>query len=557
MAAPRVARLRSFLNELRRRRVFRATAVYVITALAVLQAASVIAPALHLADWTMTFLVFAALAGLPIVIGLAWVFDVVPTSDGSARARVVVSPREPPAGLQCIAVVPFINLSGDAENEIFVDGVTEDVIAALSKIRALRVIARTSVMPFKNRELGLREIAERLGATTLLDGSVRRVGDRVRIVAELVDAQTEQHIWAETYDRQLTDIFAIQSDVALQIAGALRAELSSEEQTRIRKEPTGDIAAYQLYQHGRHWLLSYTPEGNRRAIEFFNRAIAVDRDYALAYVGLARGYADLVESGNLAPEDGRPRAIAAVNEALRLDPALGDAYWVLAHLTAIWDFDWPAAESLFQKALALDPNNADAYSLYGRICNALERYDEALTLHRRAQELDPLAHRVDVANVLLRAGRYAEAETEAARAVEFDPGYDRAHATLGWAQLKLGKHAEGLASIARAAELTPGNPQWLAQLGQARAVAGDSAGARAVLEQLHERARTSYLSPYHQAFVHVGLGEYDRALDLLEEAAAQRAAAVYGMKGSFLFAPLRGHPRFEALLQQIYSKRGS
>jgi len=537
--------------------------VYVVAGLAALQGASILVPALHLPDWTMTLLVVLALAGLPVALGLAWVFDIVPDSAGrglrlqsTADAETSVRhgaarPVPRAAAGPCVAVMPFLNLSADPDNEIFVDGVTEDVIAQLSKIRALKVIARASVMPFKTRERSLREIGGRLGATTLLDGSVRRIGDRVRIVAQLIDAETEQQLWAETYDRQLTDIFAIQSDVALHIATALEAELSVDEQSRIRKEPTRSIASYQLYLQGRHRYERFTPDAHQHAIELFQRALALDPAYALAHVGIAMAYADLVEIGAMAPADGRPRALQAAEAALRLDPGLAEAHCTMAHLQSMWNFDWAGAEQEFRRALALNPNSADTYDLYGRMCSAQERFDDALALQRRAQELDPLAHRLDVATTLLRAGRYAEAESDARRAVEFEPDYDRAHATLGWAQLKQGDVARGLASLERAVALSPQDTQWLAQLAQARALAGDVEGARDILRQLETRAQSGYVAPYHLAFVYTALGEHDHALDLLERAFDERGGAIYGIKGSFLLAPLRDYPRFQALLARM------
>ena len=340
--------------------------------------------------------------------------------------------------------MPFLDLSADAENEIFADGITEDVIAHLSKIRALKVIARTSVMPFKKREHSLREIAVRLGATTLVDGSVRRVGDRVRIVAQLVDAETEQQLSAETYDRQLTDTSRSRPMSALHIAAALETELSPEERRRIRREPTRSLPSYQHYLQGRYWFLRFTTEGFERAIDYYGRAVAGDPGYALAHVGIAMAYAELVESGALDPDIGRERAQQAAAEAIRLDPGLADAQCAVAHLKSIWDFDWQGAEAGFRRALVLNPNSADTHDLYGRMCGAQQRFDDALALQRRAQELDPLAHRLDVATTLLRAGRYAEAEVDAARAVEFEPEYGRALATLGWAQFKQGNVASGL-----------------------------------------------------------------------------------------------------------------
>ena len=214
------------------------------------------------------------------------------------------------------------------------------------------------------------------------------------------------------------------------------------------------------------------------------------------------------------------------------------------------DFDWTGAEQGFKRALELSPNSADTYDLYGRMCAGLERYEEAIAMQQRAHELDPLAHRTNVANALLRSGRYDEAALAAAYAVEFDPDHDRAHATLGWAYFRKGMRNEGLAELQRAVSLSPGTANWLAQLGEAHALAGQVDAAREILRQLEDRALRTYVSPYHLAFVHTGLGEQERALDLLEEAFDKRAGAMYGIKGSFLLAPLRSHPRFKALLKK-------
>jgi adenylate cyclase len=302
---------------------------------------------------------------------------------------------------------------------------------------------------------------------------------------------------------------------------------------------------------GRHLFIRYTPQGVQRAIEYFRRAIARDPAYAAAYVGVAKAYAELAESGALAPELARRQALEAVTQALRLDPELGEAHSTRAYLRALWDFDWAGAEAEFRRALELCPSSADAHDLFGRMCSALGRFDEAIALQRRAQELDPLAHRLDVATTLLRAGRYEEAGVEAAEAIEFEPDLDRAHATLGWAYFQQGKTAEGLAELERAVAASPGDTQWLAQLGQAYALAGRVEQARNVLGQLEERARAGYVAPYHFVFVYTGLGEHDRAMDLLERAFAERGGAIYGIKGSFLFAPLRSHPRFRALLAKM------
>ncbi|MGH7549098.1 MAG: protein kinase domain-containing protein [Gemmatimonadales bacterium] len=468
-----------------------------------------------------------------------------------AFAEALTTPAQVQPRPRSVAVLPFLNLSADPENEYFADGITEDVIAQLSKVRALQVISRTSVMQFKKREQGLREIAAKLEVATLLEGSVRRVGDRVRIVAQLIDAETDQHLWAETYDRQLTDIFVIQADVALHIAAALKAELSPDEKTRIRKEPTSDLQAYQLYLRGRHCFIRYTQEGIGKGIEYFEQAIARDPGYALAYAGMALAYSELGEGGALRPGEAFAQARQAVATALELDSGLGEAHSVLAVLKFECDFDWIGAEQSFKRALELNPSSADTYDYYGRMLSALERYDEAIAALRRAQELDPLAHPLDIATALLRAGRYDDAVRAARPVIELDPHYARGHATLAWAFLKKGLNDEGLAELEKAVSLSPGATLFLAQLGQAYAMVGKVERAREVLRQLEELSRQTYVSPYHMAYVYTGLGEQDQALDRLERAYEERAGAVYGIKGSFLFTSLRSHPRFTALLKRM------
>ena len=479
-------------------------------------------------------------------------------ADRFPSAAAFIEALMAPAGEQArspsVAVLPFRNLSADPDNEFFADGITEDVIAQLSKIRSLKVISRTSVMQFKNREQSLREIGATLEVATLLEGSVRRAGDRVRIVAQLIDAEADQHLWAETYDRQLTDIFAIQTDVALQIASALEAELSPEERKRIHRKPTSDVHAYQLYLQGRQCYSRYTGESIQKGIEYFRKAIAVDPDYALAHTGLALAYAELAagEGGSaLRPDLAHLEAKQAITRALALDSQLGEAHSVLALLKFTRDFDWAGAEREFKLALQLNPGAADIYDHYGWLCGALERWDEALALVTRAQELDPLMHRADVATTLLRAGRYPEALEAALRCVEYEPDFARGRSTLGWAYMKSGMPDQGVAELERAAALAPENVMYRAQLGQAYAMAGKTADAREMLRQLEQLSEKRFVSPYHMAYVYTGLGEADRAMDLLEQAFEERAGSVYGIKGSFLFTTLHSHPRFQALLRQM------
>jgi serine/threonine protein kinase/tetratricopeptide (TPR) repeat protein len=463
--------------------------------------------------------------------------------------RAAPSPRVP-----SIAVLPFDNLSADPENEFFADGITEDVTAQLSKIRSLKVISRSTVMRFKHREQSLREIGVALDVTTLLEGSVRRAGNRVRVVAQLIDAESDRHLWAETYDRDLTDIFAIQSDVALQIAAALKAELTHEERTRIRQEPTDDVQAYQLFLLGRRCLSRWTQEGVDQGLRYLEQAIERDPNYALAYATIAFTYTDigLGVAGALPPEEAFRRAKAAVARGLEIDSDLAEGHAVLGYLKIACDYDWVGAEEELERAIELNPNSGEAYDYYGLMLSALERYDEALVMQRRAHELDPLTHRgVDIATTHLRAGQYDDGLRTIARVLDDDPHFALGHATLGWAYLLKGMPDQGITELQRALSLSPDSSMYLAQLGQAYAQVGRTDEAREVLRRLEELSRQRYVSPYHMAYVHVGLGENDRAMDWLERAYEERAGALFGVKGSFLFTSLRGHPRFQALLRKM------
>ena len=452
-----------------------------------------------------------------------------------------------------MAVLPFVNMTPDPENEFFADGITEDVIAHLAKVRTLRVTSRTSVMAFKGRAQGLREIGAALGVGALVEGSVRRSGNRVRIVAQLVEPRTDQHLWAETYDRELDDIFAIQTDVALQIAAALRAELTLDERARIGLRPTRDLEAYQLYLQGRHHLFRFTPEGVTQSLAFFERALSRDPGFALAYAAMAHAHTQSGIEGisGVLPAEAFARAQQAVDRALALDRDLAEAHGIVGLLRFTRDLDWKGAEAEFRLALTLSPSSADIYDHLGWLFSAQGRFDESLAHVRRAQELDPLAHRSDFANELMRAGRIGKRSPRPSARSRSIPATRALHTVFGWACMALGKTAEALAALERAVELSPDITLFLAQLGQAHAMTGEEARARAILAKLEALAATQYVAAYHLAHVHTGLGEQDAAIDCLERAFEQRSGAIYGVKGSYLFASLRDHPRFQALLRKM------
>jgi adenylate cyclase len=459
-----------------------------------------------------------------------------------------IQPRVP-----SVAVLPFANISADAENEFFADGVTEDVIAHLAKIRSLKVISRTSVMAYKKGEGSLREIGERLGVATVVEGSIRRMGNRVRIVAQLVDAVTDELLWAEIYDRDLTDIFGIQSDVALKIANALRAQLSNDERARVGQRPTQNFEAYEFYIRGRNSYYRFTDDGFRRSLIDYHAAVARDPSFALAWASLAATHTEMCTSGfaGSSPEDTVKSARTAAARALEIDDQLAEAHSVSAFIRFGFDFDWVGAEREFLAAIELSPNNAVAHGHYSWLCSSLERYDDALREVRRAHELDPLLVQTDVATTLLRAGRINEALEDARRSLLYGPASPRSYSNLGWALIFHDDHAAGIESLERASWLAPDSTLFLSQLGEACAITGDVERARNILQQLHDRAAREFVSPYHFAYVYAGLGEADAAIDWLERAFQRHSGAIYGIKGSFLFRNLRTHPRFKSLLQRM------
>src|SRR5580704_10953966 len=354
--------------------------------------------------------------------------------------------RDASAGIRpraaSVAVLPFVNLSADPENEFFADGITEDVIAHLAKIRSLKVISRSSVIAFKKRDRNLREISEKLGAATLLDGSVRRAGNRVRIVAQLIEGSTDQHIWADTYDRDLTDIFAIQTDVALNIANALRAELSKDERARVGRRPTEDLDAYEIYLRGRNAYYRFNEEGFRTSMAQFEAAVARDPGFALAWASLAEAHAESNIHGyaNSPPEQQIRLAKQAAARAVELDDELAEAHGISGLVRFVFDFDWRGAENEFLRALELSPSSAEVHAHYSWLCASQERYDDAIREVRLAHELDPLMVQSDVATTLLRAGRIEETIKEARRGLQADPGAPRCHSVLGWALIFHGEN---------------------------------------------------------------------------------------------------------------------
>ncbi len=486
---------------------------------------------------------FGPLVGAFLRLGLVWLLGAfdrsVPGEDGEA----------PRPELTRIAVLPFENMSPDPGNEYFTDGITHDTSYQLSKIDRLAVISRTSVMSLKNSNKTIREIGEELKVQAVLEGSVRREGERVRIIAQLIDVATEEHLWEQSYERELKDIFAIQSGVAKQIASALQTELSAEEVARIEKDPTGNLDAYHSYLKGLYFLDKRTEEGIRIAITHFEGAVQQDSDYALAHAGLANSYALLATYGALAPKDVMPRVEETAQRALEIDETLAEAHTALANAVLSYRRDWQRARKHFELALEFDPNYSTARHWYALFLATQGHLDDAVTEMNLAQELDPVSPiiKAGTARCFYYKGQYDLAIEGYREALEMDPNLAPAHFGLGLVFTQKSMYEDATKAFRKGFELLGGHEAVLAAL--ILAFAGERDGAREALEQLETLAKTEYVPAIYFALVYSFIGEKDQAFKWLTEADQEGSDYVRFLKVEPWFKGLRSDARFEDLLK--------
>jgi TolB-like protein/Flp pilus assembly protein TadD/predicted Ser/Thr protein kinase len=465
--------------------------------------------------------------------------------------------------IESVAVLPLENLSGDPEQEYFAEGMTEALIMQLSQVRALRVISRTSAMRYKDTDKSLPEIARELNVDAVVEGSVLRAGDRVRVTAQLIDAAADRHLWAERYDRDLHDILALQSDVARAVAREIHVVLTSTEESRLAEAGPVDPEAYEAYLRGRYHLNRFTADEIEKAIAYFESALAKQPGYAAAYSGLADCYNWLGTAFvGKPPTEFRPKAIAAARRALQLDDNLAEAHAALgwARLT---EWDWSGAESAFQRAIELSPNDEEAHRLYAYYLASQERFDEAITEARRAVELDPVSVLVQtvLGHILMFARCNDAAVQELQKALELDSSFPLAWQLLGVVYMHESKFEEARAALEKALELSGRSPTALAGLGCAYAGEGKVRPAEELMSELRELSAVRYVPPVPVAWLYSCLGDNERAIELLAEKFGEPSSG--GSLGYLAWWPegdaLRSDPRFQDLLRRMKlpSSRGS
>jgi TolB-like protein/tetratricopeptide (TPR) repeat protein len=580
---------RNFFSELKRRNVYKVAVAYAVIAWLLIQAASILLPTFEVPPSVMKSFVVIIAIGFVVAMIIAWTFEMTPS--GMKRTEEIQADEKLPQwsrrkfasfilalticaaallGYQVfrakpiersevsdlpaksIAVLPFDSLSSDPDNAFFAEGVQDEILTRLAKVADLKVIARTSTQKFKNKPENLTDIAKQLGVMNILEGSVQKSNGQVRVNVQLINGVTNAHLWAEIYDRKLTDLFAVESDIAKTIADTLQAKLTGSERDAMSKKPTANPEAYDLYLRGRFFWNKRTSVDLPKSVEYYNQAIAKDPNYALAYSGLADAYVLYPDYGAGAPDQFYPKAKEMALKAVSLEPSLGAPHAALGAVYTNLDHDFARAIAEFDRAIELDPNYATAYQWKTTPLGALGEFDRAIASDRQAIALDPLSLIVnaDLAFNYLNAHRFDESITQSRKALEIDSNFHVGHGYLGQGLQFTGKIAEALAEY-RTAAGSSDEPYGLAVLGQACARSGLRDEAQRILTELEERSRTKFVSGWTIAVVRLSLGDKDGAIAALQTAFDQHAPEILTLKFDPLLEDLHGDPRFEALVQRL------
>jgi serine/threonine-protein kinase len=467
------------------------------------------------------------------------------SSSGARRGRRIRS----------LAVLPLANLSGDAEHDYFADGMTDALITTLAQIGSLRVISRTSVMRYKGTNKPLPEIARELNVESVLEGSVLRSGNRVRIAAQLIDALADSHLWARNYDASLEDILMVQSEVAQAVAQEIQVKLTPQERARFSSKRAVDPDAYECFLRGRFYWYKRSPEAIQKSLEYLHRAIAIDPTYAPAYAGLADTFNTLGWDlfGMVAPAEAFPKATSAAKKALELDPNCAEAHAALGWAAAAYDWDWAAADRAFRRAIQLKPQYGPAHMWYSHLLHAMKRVEEAFEHGRRAIECDPLGVilNLHLGWHLLYHREFDAAVVQLRKTIELDPSFILARLFLGEAFEQLGEYAEAIAEFQKAVDFSARRPVYLAGLGHAYAVSGQPENAGEIIAELSALSGRSYVSARGIAEIYIGLGDKQLAFEWLERAVEQRNGWLFHIDTNPRYDSIRSDPRYADLVRRI------
>ena len=591
----------NFFAELKRRNVYKVAVAYAVVAWLLLQAASIFFPAFDAPAWVMKIFIIVIIFGFPVALIFSWAFEITPEgikleseiepsrsikrrtgrkivavtialavvavglfAYQFVRSRSTITPRQSEAATEqpnkSIAVLPFDNLSDDKSNAYFTEGVQDEILTRLAKVADLKVIARTSTQRFKSAPENLPDIAKQLGVANILEGSVQKVGDQVRVNVQLINALTNAHLWAEIYDRKLTDIFAVESDIAKTIADTLQAKLSSSAEHVLASRPTENPEAHELYLKGRYFWNRRTGANLQKAADYFQQAIGKDPAYALAYSGLADCHVLLPAYAELGsnPRDELPKALEAARKAVELDDTLGEAHTSLARALAS-DLQLSPAMSEFKRAIELNPNYATAHQWFGECLQSQGHLEEALAELKRAQELDPLSLIINsvLGFALDTVGKGDEAIAQLHKTLEIDPNFTNAHGQLGNVLEHRGRLNEAIVEYEKCYNSGAPDPIDLANRAAAYFLAGRKAEAQQDWDKLKSLSERQYVPAYSMAVVQVAFGNKDEAIRLLEKSYEDRAPFDSADLGWILvdhrLDPLRSDPRFKKLITRIFS----
>ncbi len=558
----RLTNFGKFWQELKRRRVIRVIIAYAATGFAIIEFIDIITEPLKLPEWALIFSIVMAAAGFPIVVFLAWVSKDSRNEMGQTeKVDHGIEPDETvsktdayPVNTNSIVILPFQDMSPDKDNEYFCDGITEEIINDLTQIKALHVVARTSAFSFKGKNIDVREIGNKLGVATLLEGSVRKSGNRLRITAQFINIKNGYHLWSKCFDRELDDIFKIQDEISTQIVDKLKISLKPSEKEILVRRYTDDLEAHNLYLKGRYYWNKITKEGLTVGMDFFRQAIQRDPEYALAYSGMADCYCRLGWYSYLSPGVAFPDARDAANKALNIADHLAEAHASLAFVSMCYERDYTKAEKEIKQAIYLNPGYAEAHFNYSVNLSINGRHKESIAEAKKALEIDPLTLMMYL-NLGMRyyyAREFDHALGYMNRSLEMDPGFEIAHYYLGFVYLQKKMYREALTEISRVIKiLGRNNPGFLGLLGMVHAFTSSHEETEKVINELLEQAKQRYISPFWIAVLYFALDRKELFFEWLEKGYNEHDVLMIFLNVDPIFDPIQSDHRFQGMLKKM------